>query len=536
MNRTKWLGLLCIVTLIAACSGGDSNNGFKRYTVWGKLVDLTTQAGIPNATVKIFVGTDVSSATTAEEDVDTTDYNEAGDFQISGLPDGTHRVRVTVSGYAVYEEWMTLTPASAGSDDVAYYVPVTGTSGGTNGKIELSKGCTVSVYPTLNGAPVAGGTIYATPTAATATFAPEISAVVDATGLASLAGLSQTGTYTIIAPAYDSDATPDGIYNYRTTVFTAAYGCDDSDLTIAGALTPAERGDGIALVGGSWTTYEILDLYGAADIFANDGWGINPAGSISMVFSYPVTITDGLDFFNYTNTYVLSNAGATVYNVGTEVGATSTLSAGNTLLTITPASALTGNYLYSLEGTVSAVIAGERQYTDMNTLTMDDWYGVYTTAWTTADITADNYNGSNDASQGAATVFLEFPEYVYGRAEVKSWTVGTVTSYPAGGAAEVNLNTGVIVIDEEAAARRNQNATLGCNAFALLKPCGCPASTTVCNQTTTALGTLKYVVNLAALPNMLDWVTATPQTVTVAIDATDYEGNQYVGTVTLPIQ
>ncbi len=534
MKIFKIMFLSFALLAIAACSDTASTSGFKRFTVWGKVVDLSTQTGVSSATVKVYTGTEIKSATTSSDNADTTDYNEAGDFQIQNVPDGKHRLRVVQTGYAVYEEWLSLEPAGFSSDNVSYYYAA---NGNTSGRVNLSKGCDVSVYVTSeNGSVVSGATVYGISASVADTLfdvtswkVPELTAVTDSTGLATVAGLSQAATYDIYVPAYDSDS--DGTYNYQTTLINNNYGCDDSNTTIAGVLTTARRDDAIAVVAGSFEA----DNYPTGASRFGGRWGFSPSGTIQMVFNYPIEAVDADAFvMTYNNDLVLSTAGVSVHDVDSQVPFAASLGAGNTILTLTPTSPA-ANESYELMGAVSAIVEGERQDADMNDLIYDsdlsgtgdvalqNWYAFNTADFTTANISADNYNDSN-TSAVANTIYLEFPEYVYGTATVvstsdSSATPATTHYFPQ---TIIDLSAGAFVIDEDAGdggADFNSDGD-GCRS-------GVEANCT-------AQGDVFYRVSTGL--TLADSTAAVTRQITVVIDATDYEGNLVQDEVTLSVQ
>lgn len=523
--------LALVFILFVGC--GTPPSDFSAGSVYGKVVDVTTRAGISGAKVYLYVSGDEKSATTSSDKEDTTYYNEAGDFKIAGVEDGTHRLIVSIDGYATYEQWVNFANPSNSAASYSVLAGVTGT-------ISMQRGCSVNVYVVEedSGSPISGVTVYATSAGVTA---PEISVVSDTEGLAAFTGLAQLTTYTLTGAPFDSDS--DGTYDFSTGN-VAGYNCTNSDSTVALEMNIARRDDTIQVIAGSFDAYPTLgNRYGTNDVVAASSFGVVPAGPITLVFNYPVEMTDGSSVFNLTNNYLLSTNAS--YGTGVGVTASNLLSAGNTILTITPSSALATNGMYNLVGSVSAVISGERQYSSFDSLATDysNWYAFYASEWTLeGSVTADNYNGSNDASLAAAQVFLEFPEYLYGTAEVISYNVAGVERYPTVASNEVDLSGGMIVIDEGTAnARNNTDANNGAGCTAGAVPCGCPthdSTVTACNAGTTPAGEVKYAVGIpvTTLPAMADWLEAAVQTVTVFIDATDYEGNQYTGSVTLPIQ
>lgn len=573
--RAKVLIVLAILFL-ASCDGGSSaNNNFRRMVVWGKVVDFSTQAGIADATVNLHVGTTVKTVTTADDNEATTGYNEAGDFQITDVPDGRHRLRVEQTGYAVYEEWLTLVPSGDSSDEVSYYYAV---NGDTDGKVQLTKGCDLMVYVSNeDGVAVSGAVVYAVPAATNVLThysdgfsgvwaQPEIaSAATGADGSTALSGLSQVGTYDLYVPAFDN--TSDGIYDYQTTKFNDDYGCDDSVTTLHGTLNPARRDDDIRVVGGSFeTNYYPANNYAGGDPVADwrylvdddakdtdgdgDGaaWGIDPGtGTITFVFNYPVTYAaDGFAmtyFKDLVTAFDSDDDPILTHDQSQEVPVTVTASAADTVLTLSldTDAAWVVNEGYGLRGSVSALVNGKWHEKNFNGGVLYDfdedgdadvglgfWYVFSSDVWTIEDVTADNYNGLND-SDVAAQVYLEFPEYVYGTAYVVKIydesideDIASETVYFSA-PTEVDLKGGDMVTNEADVAE-DGDAILGCSGTS-----GCdeeePSSTAVYRVAVT--GVLLGDHNPDG---------DSARRVTVIIDAYDYEGNHIQGEVTLPIQ
>ena len=411
-------GMICLTFVVAGCGGGGGNTDLNpsitatdgKYFVYGKVIDTSTLQPVSNATVRLFTGS-VEQSSVTKGDIDA-DQNlavstESGDFLIADVVGGDHRLRVEVDGYAVYEEWISINQSS---DNVFYF------AAGVEGKIKLDRSCDIEAYVTFEGSPVGGVTVHATNI--DAPTSPEISAITDENGKATLAGLSQTDVYSITAPAFDTNS--DGAYDYTTK---AGYynSCVNSDRTAALALDKADRNDPIYVIGGSYDKYFTYCslYYGYGDKMCS----VKDSESIVIVFSYPISIDGESLRLTYERDLVPSTDSQ--FGEQVNVDAAVSLSGGGTVLTITPAEKLFPNEFYSIVGSATAVINGKVQYyTDFG----NSWY-VIASGLSVETITADN---CNDATEQATfgKVYLEFPEYVSGTFIIKSYVEDGVFTAP----------------------------------------------------------------------------------------------------------
>ncbi len=504
-NRMVLSVVVCIFAAVLAFGcGGDTakiadpsivaTDG--KYFVYGEVIDGATLKPVSGATVKLFTGNIEQSAVTkeaeaeveagTEESEEVVDPNmavssDSGDFLIANVAGGDHRLRIEAAGYAVYEEWMSINQSA----DNVYY-----RAAGYKGEIKLGYSCDVDTYVTFKGSPVSGAAVYAD-----AFSSPEISAVTDETGKATLAGLSQVANYSIIAPAFDSNA--DGLYDY-TTGMNSGYSCVNSDKAVAIDLDEAGRNDSINIIGGSYDKYKNAILAGTA-------WSVKSAEPMVLVFNYPVSIVAGDFGLSYVRNLALSTDAQ--FNKEIMVGVTAALSGGGTILTLTPSEPLFPNETYDALGTATAVINGKVQYfTNFGY----SWY-VIGGGLASGSITADNYNGTTGQALNDKIVYIEFPEYVDGNVLVKSYVKnGTSTILNQ----TVNLNSGQLITDESSPAWAGDD--------------GCTGG--VCGG-----DHVSYRVALP-LPTLSDDQASSENSVTVFVNATNAEGVSIAEEVTLKIE
>lgn len=425
--------VVCVfATVLAFGCGGDTAKTVDpsivatdgKYFIYGTVLDSATLKPVSGATVKLFTGNIEQSAVTKEAEAEAgaaesdegVDANMAvssdlGDFLVTNVAGGDHRLRIEAAGYAVYEEWISINQSA---DNVFYR------AAGNKGEIKLGYSCDVDTYVTFEGSPVSGATVYAE-----AYGSPEISAVTDETGKATLAGLSQVANYSIIAPAFDPNA--DGLYDYITGM-NSGYSCVNSDKTAAIDLDEAGRNDSIAIIGGSFDKYKS----------PWSTWSVKSSEPMVLVFNYPISIVVG----DFSLSYMRDLVSSSDPQFGKEImaGVTPALSGGGTILTLTPSEPLLPNEIYDAQGDASAVINGKVQYY----AGFGSWY-VVGGGLAPGTATADNYNGTTGQPSGKGSVYIEFPEYVDGNVLVKSYVQdGT----PVVSNQKVNLNnSGQFVTD-----------------------------------------------------------------------------------------
>lgn len=536
---------------------------------FGRVIDRSTRAGISGATVEIFAGAILSSATnasdpdgaetnfvavttTASDDADTTLFDESGMWRVANLPTGEgtgYRVRVGVSGYATVQTLCSFAVATADNTPIAEDL----------GDIMLAKAAsaTVNVVSALTGGAISSCTVYALPSTSgepagtgsqstSVLSGVEVVATTDSSGVATLSGLDPFLDYSIIVPACDANA--DGVYDYQTSVATLDERID-TNTTFTTAVAPAEADDTPALVASNCTQFSPTEdqTFGAE----MPGCGV-PTNGLSLVFAfnYPIQnlATGALSLLlNPEATFTTSSVvggilgGAavdfdgddqTATDFGIDTAFTGTLSAGNTILAVTPSAALATNGLYTLDGAITASVPGASAVGNIISQDFGTLLGtlmgnelIYVFPASDASITnptADNYN-SDDDNAAASAVCLEFDEIVVGSAQVTARTAaGTAaTIVPVG----VDLSLGSLI-------NEGDNAAFVCGGGE-----GCPSSTdATCTAAATDSDAIKYVVPIGGGVTLADQTAAAANNITVFVDALDYAGNQLQTELTLEIQ
>lgn len=484
--RTFIPAALCTL-LLSACGGGggggstdpnaSSGLGAGPGVVIGKAIDATSRKGVNGAAVKLFVDNTALSATTQEDDSATADSDEKGDFEFRDVPAGQHRLRIESPSYASYETWVTVQPSTT-----LFYAVV-----GSNGKVELQLGCATDAYVTSDATALPGATVYAS-----ASGSPEIVGTADDAGKVVLTGLAQNTEYLIIAPALDraADGTADGVYDYLTT--SRLHKCSTSDKTLALDMKKAGRDDLISVAGGNFYKYNSLNSY----------YPIAPGDDIQIIYNYPVSLDSANVLLHYDGFLFADGV------KGVDIATTATLSAGNTLLTLHPQQSLPVNARVDILGTISAVVSDEVFVSNIlgsslyvfDPAALGDGTGLY----------ADNYNTHTAQPGSAGLVSLKFPELVKGSV--------TVLSYSQNGKSVTPNSPVIIKLDAWGSEFRRDKYWGGCTSGT----CGGD--------------NVFYRVALSGIPSLEDNQPDASNTVTVAIDATDAEGNHLIKTVTLPVE
>lgn len=562
----------------------------------GSASDQTSNGGVAVADLVVAVRAGDEVFTKAPEDTNDTStstsgdksnlFNEQGTFSIDVPVASTYEIRVMGTGYASYAyKFVPVSYAGSTANQTIAKVQDLG-----NIPLVKSVSMTVRTVDLLTGAAVTGATVYATVgvTASSVTDndagaaglgavggdnfygameiactdgnttgnLPEV--VADAEGAADgsciLTGLNPLVDYDIIVTPTDTNA--DGIYDYVTAVSAmdeAVQGGASStgDTTTRGtpttltiALSKAENDDTPTIVASS------CGQYSATEDTLMASCATPASGALRFVFNYPLQdlVAGQLALLqNDEATFTTDDGGTPIWggagldfnadsdetDAAASLTVTSALSAGNTVLTLTPSAALTANGLYSVRGTVTASVPGLGISGNITSLDFDTLletfldsvlvggntliYAFADDDTSIADPTVDNYNGDDDGG-AAAALCLEFDEAVIGSVLVKATTTGTTTTQAAA-VTRVNLNTGSLITE-------GRNADAVCGGLA-----GCP---TASNGACAASTAVKYVVPLGI--TLADDVAATPSTVTVYVDAMDYAGNKFQEELALPIQ
>ncbi|MGC8901503.1 MAG: carboxypeptidase-like regulatory domain-containing protein [bacterium] len=507
--------LLAVSTWLGGCSDNRNltiKSADSVGVITGRVVDFSTRQPIGNAEVILQMGGNYRVTRTILDSNRDPNLNKTGVFTFNGVPAGEYTIKIVAAGYAVIQ--------NNGSMDYKSYTNSNNPVVYDYGDIALYKGYNLDVYVNSNGTALSGIHIYTVVDDAICGYigsnswfySPEITGTTDATGHATLSGLSQCERYAIVAPA--TDVNGDGIYDYQTGIaYSPNLPIAGSNMTVAVNMLPAQRYDGISVIATSTNNYPNLhyptnwlyDWY-AGYVYA----GVAPQDDIVYVFNYPVS----LDYFtlSYHNDKVVNTDPN--YNRYLNAPITATLSAGNTVLTIHPTSNLVVNNTYKVSGQVSANIGGMLQTYEIGSYPMALWYVFDNTstglssALSSSGFTvgADNFNGAVN-SNVASQVYLKFPEFVIGTWKVLALTnAGTTIYYGAFGP------RGVLAGSTNDSIYYEGNVG-GCEGTT------CPGTKVVYRV---PLG-----INLADDSSLGGGASAV-NNITVVIDATDVEGNRYV--------
>lgn len=440
---------------LTACSKmltGDVTTGGASYTVFGKVVDAQTGAGIGDAKVYIKVNGTWQSATTskggtvvvpAQQKVglgaaETSD----GDWSISGLPAMPAGAPIIVQP-----------PKGSSLVQLSGVVPAVslaaiGSSGGNQGNYSvdigqtaLSLGVTITVHvvdgatgnyvqmPSSAAIPVTLGINGCNFSGAVGCNSFEnVFATQDATDKDkyTIVVPNNFGNTTLTVPALDNNA--DGKIDYTTGASTVA--TNAGSLAGQGTLTtnivvqPITSTTALAVVASNAKTQTVNAVTTS---------GIPAAGPIKVLYNMPVTIagtaTDSVTL-SYTDNFKTLTSAA----VAGETTVTAALSTDGTVLTVTPAAALTENKTYTLRatlkdpaGTQTAVSSGFYVYAT----------GTGTLGSTPTAVTVDNANywtggavitTGDTTALGAGNPNIVFPELVWGTIRVISGTSWSAVS------------------------------------------------------------------------------------------------------------
>lgn len=499
-NVLKWLLNVIVMgvflLMVAGCGGQDTTVTMATATangiVTGKVVDSSTLQPVKNADVVLIAnGVKISTKSNASDDPDV-----AGAFVFTGISatstNGSgHTLRISAPGFAT----TLMNIAVAGSAD---NTPVTTSLG----NISLGKGVDLTVIATDQGTPVAGVTINASQNWYSNL---SITAVTDADGKAVLKGLCQDAQYMVTsAPFYDGN----GNLKYVTSPNNYISYNPNSDRTVSLALVRVGRNDAIQIVASNLlpdgTSYQNYYPY------PYNQRVITPDGVIKLVFNYPVTLSGTV-----TATYVNDQVASTDPNYGKVIPVTTvsaSLDQTGTILTITNSAPYLKGQTYTFNGTVTAVVNSQVQTFSLNGVPFNPYFNnnVYIADNTVTGLTplsalkADNFNGRTGATATTvpSTVYVEFPEKVYGTYSVLSTRSGNATTPINGATVTFGFADGSVVYA----------ANFG----------GADSATV-----------FRLPIYSVYLP---DNSATNINEVTIFINATDAEGNNFSKTVTLPVQ
>jgi hypothetical protein len=243
----------------------------------------------------------------------------------------------------------------------------------------------------------------------------------------------------------------------------------------------------------------------------------------------------------------LSDTTSTTY---TEIAVTPALSLDNTLLTLTPASELPENEFVTLEGFTyhaTGYLSGSNWYPGEYTESPATYY-VYLTGTgsigSTPSVIVDNFNyctngaavTTGDASADscatggiAGTVYMLFPEQVWGTYSIKQKKVGTTVTNSVSNAAYSAI-TGQGVTDSST---MQYCVKIAKNSSDLQYNNGDGSSSSKPVPGSSYNGDCFRVDTGQSMQDNLD---TTPDTLTIAIDAYDVEGNVYQTESTFPVK
>lgn len=415
MLRNKFLSAFLLAASVSmgiwGCALAPSDLAVKQkvadnpVTIFGKVIDSQTRQGIGDATVYVKVNGSWRSTTTSTSTAVTGDTggagdSMAGDWTISGLPVAT-TIAIIIKG-----------PANSGYIQIAGAIltnDYTGFAQGVNTEISqdlgqraMEKGVTATVYVVDANT---GSYVTKSDSSALPVYVgmggngsvEDIMATRDTTDTNKYTvTIPQSGSTTLTVPALDTTA--DGKYDYQTGAATitasGALVTGVGTLTTTIALAPITNGTALAVAANNFRKSSDGLTTGTNSGGTPIGM-IGKSDPIKMLFNMPValpaTTTDGVTM-TYTDSFKSLTAAAPA--AVTEVTVTAALSSGNTLLTVTPAAALTEGQTYTLKGTVTSSIqsgAADSVYSLGTTSATVTQTGTGTIG-STPTVTVDNFN------------------------------------------------------------------------------------------------------------------------------------------------
>lgn len=493
----RWLQMMFMACFVILTGCGDENNAVTLTArasgiLTGRIVDSSTMQPVKGADVALIVnGAKMTTASSSSEDPDL-----AGTFVFTGVSATAdngpgHTLKITAPGFAAMQTFIRIPDSS---DNAPLTLSL--------GIIALGKGFDLTVIASADGTPVAGVTIKAS--SYYWPYSPEVTAVTDANGQAVLAGLNQELQYGITsAPFYDGN----GSLKYLSaSTGSVRYSVADSQ-AVSLPLVSAMRSDDIQIVasnllrdGSRDFSYPYLPLQRV----------LTPNAAIRIVFNYPVTLSEGLSA-----TYVNNLVAANTPDFGKVVdvpSVTASLDPTGTILTITNTAPYLKNQTYTFNGTVMAQVNSLTQFRSLGSFSTNLFFSnrIYVADDTAtglnplATVQADNYNGTTSATATLvpAQVFVEFPEKVFGTYSVLSTKSGATTTVINSAPVAFNFNDGILGYAP--------NSSGADNAVAFRVP----------------------INSLFLADNSL----ANTNEVTIFLNVTDAEGNNFSKTVTLPVQ
>jgi hypothetical protein len=428
-------------------------------TITGTVMDGNTRLPLEAASLSLVVNGEKRTT----ESSSALDSDLKGTFAFPGVPAGSHTLRISAPGFAKVQLLINMPPSADNTPITANLGPIT-----------LGKAFDIKVITTNIGNIITGVPVFAMPNGRSADcnafsfFTPnplftstdisdETRSTTDASGIATLSGLSQCDRYLIVAPPYDSNN--DGTYDYVATAVVLEG--INSEKTISLPLTQAQRDDPISVVATSMDLNKkvAFSLHNISDTGPDPGSDLILVGTgclsgcsqspfsipssntnsvIKLVFNYPVSI-DGAITVTYSDDLVNPDQDGNdlidpEFPKTKSLAVTTALDSTGTILTVTPpAGGFPKNETIRI-GSITATIKGIPSFFGQDVYIADN---TSTGLTASSGITADNYNGSSSSSTLSA-VYLEFPEYVRGTYQVISYTTASNVTQGSGDIVPIN--------------------------------------------------------------------------------------------------
>jgi len=239
--------------------------------------------------------------------------------------------------------------------------------------------------------------------------------------------LPQNSSRTLTVPAFDSNG--DGIFDYQTANITVDLDGQSTDLEaiVSGVVT---RNVVVVPITDTTPLSPLEENNYARTVVGNAVNAIGKSGPIKLLFNVPVSLATEEEE-DITLTYMHNFQSLAVTAVEAEHAVTVSLSAGNTVISVSPTTDLTENQTYELRGTVRQASNGY-YYDLVYDLSLSSAIYVYATGagtiGSTPTVTVDNQNYWTKNSDGVDAVIttgdtktlvvgapnLLFPEKVWG--------------------------------------------------------------------------------------------------------------------------
>jgi len=414
------------------------------FTIYGKVVDALTLEGVAKAKVSLKVNGVWVTTLTADSTADSSNGNGIdtykGDFSIttSFVENAPLVVTAGDSGVSYVPRYFLINSSSEcnAAGNCSYNLGTRSLKQGVTATIYVVESNTGAYVKRTGDAPIPIYADYDDSAAANAMVFTGIDlfkAVQDGTDKNEYTmTIPKNVDSDIYVPAVDSD--DDGIVDFEsgTTKFTVAQ-IKNGDLTRAISVNGVFPDVDLSITGSSWRNAGSISGGSTVNFLSKDG-------VIKIFFNLPIGLMEG-ESIVYRYTDDLKELSATAQP--TEIALTSALSLGNTLLTLTPAVALTENEGYSVSDFTLTSRINENDNSggyNTNSFTVYKWTDFGTDSiyipktgtgsiGSTPSVTVDNFNActngdkinSTDTVNNCATggtkqtAYMLFPELVWGK-------------------------------------------------------------------------------------------------------------------------